>query len=131
MDGALVPLVHQEGAEGRTRAVGTVGKPVCEGREWVVHTEELSDVSRVTEAETLGRFALVETRQRGPETARTVCAVRAGVPWIPGCVDLHRPDAVRILDLPPALGDVAPAGQVMDGNGTTAFTPWFTPQRHT
>jgi hypothetical protein len=127
----MVPLIHQEGAEVRTLAVGTVGRPVCEGSEWVVHTEELSYVSRLTDAEPFGRLALVETHRRGTETAQTVGAASDGAPWIQGFVDLHRLDAVRILDFPHALGYVAQAGQVLYGKGTTAFTQWCTRQRHT
>lgn len=131
VDGAIVPLVHQEWEGVRTLAVGVVGKPVCERGEWVVQTEELSSCSRLTDAETFGRLALVETHRRGTETARTVCAVSDGAPWIQGFVDLHRPDAVRILDFPHALGSAAQAGQAVYGEGTPAFTRWFTRQRHT
>jgi hypothetical protein len=131
VDGAMVPLVQQEWAEGRTLAVGTVGKPVCERGEWVVHTEELAYVSRLTDAETFGRLALVELHGRGTETARTVCAVSDGAVWIQGFVDLHRPDAVRILAFPHALGYVAQVGQAVYGEGTATFTRWFTRQRHT
>jgi hypothetical protein len=130
VDGAMVPLQPQEWAEVKTLAIGTVGKPVREGEEWVVHTGERSDFSRLTDAETFGRLALVETHRRGTETARTVCAVSDGAEGIQGVVDLHRPDAVRILDFPHALSAVAQAGQAVYGEGTTAFTLWFTPQRH-
>jgi len=67
--------------------------------------------------------------RRGTETAQTVCAVSDGAEWIQGFVDLQRPDAVRILDVPHALGYVAHAGQAVYGEGTGAFTQWFTTQR--
>jgi hypothetical protein len=129
VDGAMVPLLHHEWAEVKTVAIGAVGQPVREGAEWVVHTEELSYFSRLTDAETFGRLALVETHRRGTETARTVCAVSDGAVWIQGFVDLHRPDAVRILDFPHALGYVAQAGQAVYGEGTEACMQWFTRQR--
>jgi hypothetical protein len=129
VDGAMVPLLHHEWAEVKTLAIGAVGQPVQEGTEWMVHTEELSYFSRLTDAETFGRLALVETHRRGTETARTVCAVSDGAVWIQGFVDLHRPDAVRILDFPHALGYVAQAGQAVYGEGTEAFMQWFTRQR--
>jgi hypothetical protein len=99
--------------------------------EWVVHTGELSYFSRLADAESFGRLALVETHRRGTETAHTVCAVSDGAEWIQGFVDLHRPDAVRILDFPHALGYVAQAGHALYGEGTPAFTVWFATQRQT
>jgi hypothetical protein len=127
----MVPLVHQEWAEVKMLAVGTVGAPVLEQKEWVVHTGELSYFARLTDAETFGRFALVETYRRGTETAQTVGAVSDGAEWIQGFVDLHRPDAVRILDFPHALGYVAQAGHAVYGEGTPAFARWFATQRQT
>jgi hypothetical protein len=131
VDGAMVPWQHGEGAEVKTLALGTVSAPVQERGEWVVHAEELSYVSRLTDAETFGHLALVETHRRGTETAKTVCAVSDGAEWIQGFVDLHRPDAIRLLDVPHALGDVAQAGQAAYGEGTARFMPWFATQRHT
>jgi hypothetical protein len=60
-----------------------------------------------------------------------VCAVSDGAEWIQGFVDFHRPDAVRILDFPHALGYVAQVGQAVYGEGTAAFKRWFATQRHT
>jgi hypothetical protein len=131
VDGARVPLQHQAWAEVKTVAIGTVSAPVQERGEWVVHTEELSYCSRLADAETFGRLALAETRRRGTETAKTVCAVSDGAAWIQGFVDLHRPDAVRILDFSHAASAVARAGQAVYGEGTATFTRWFTTQRHT
>lgn len=131
VDGAMVPLQHQAWAEVQTLAIGTVRAPVQERGEWVVHTEELSYFSRLADAATFGRLALVETHQRGTETAKTVCAVGDGAAWIQGFVDLHRPNAVRILDFPHALSYVAQAGQAVYGEGTAAFTRWFAHQRQT
>jgi hypothetical protein len=130
VDGAMVPLRQQEGAEVKTLALGTVGKPVCEGGEWGVPLEALCYFSRLTAAETFGRPALVETPRCGTETARTVCAVSDEAEWMQRFVDLHRSEAVRILDFPPALGSVAHAGQAVYGEDTHAFTRWFATQRH-
>jgi hypothetical protein len=131
VDGAMVPLIHKAWAEVKTLAVGTVGPPVLEQGEWVVHTGELSYFSRLADAERFGRLALVETHRRGTETAHSVCAVSDGAEWIQGFVDLHRPDAVRILDFPHALGYVAQAGHAVYGEGTPAFALWFARQRQT
>jgi len=53
VDGAYVPLVHKQWAEVKTLALGTVGEPVWEDGELVVHTRELSYFSRLAEAEEL------------------------------------------------------------------------------
>jgi hypothetical protein len=131
VDGAMVPVQHGEWAEVKTLALGVGSAPVEERGEWVGQTEERSYFSRLADAETFGRLALVETHRRGTETAKTVCAVSDGAEWIQGFVDLHRPDAVRILDFPHALGDVAQAGHAVYAEGTTAFTQWFAVQRQT
>ena len=47
--------------------------------EWVVHTEELSYFSRLTDAEPFEPLALVETHRQGTETVKTVCAVSDGL----------------------------------------------------
>ncbi len=135
VDGAYVPLVHKEWAEVKTLALGTVGEPVLDAQrgELVVHTTELSYFSRLAEAEEFGRLALVETHRRGTETAHQVCgvfgelsrAVTDGAEWEQGFIDLHREDAVRILDFSHAAGSVAKAGQAAWGEGTPLFQEWF------
>jgi hypothetical protein len=122
VEGAMVPLPPRAWAAVKTLASGTVQAPRQERGEWVVHTAELAYFSRLS---------LVETPRRGTETARTVWAVRDGAEWMQGFVDLHRPDAVRMWDFPHALGYVAHAGQAVYGEGTAAFTGWFTTPRQT
>jgi hypothetical protein len=58
----------------------------------VIHTQELSYFSHLTTAEAHRHLALIETYQRGTETAKTVCVMNDGAEGIQGCVDLHRPD---------------------------------------
>jgi len=130
VDGAYVPLVHQEWTEVKTLALGTVGEPVLEKGEPVVHTTELSYFSRLAEAEAFGRLALVETHRRGSETAQQVCAVTDGAEWEQGFIDLHREDAVRILDFSHAAEYVAAAGQAVLGEGTPLFQVWFKDTLH-
>ena len=125
VDGAYVPLVHQEWAEVKTLTLGTVGEPVLEKGEPVVHTTELSYFSRLAEAEAFGRLALVETHRRGSETAHQVCAVTDGAEWEQGFIDWHREDAVRILDFSHAAEYVAAAGQAVLGEGTPLFQVWL------
>jgi hypothetical protein len=130
VDGAYVPLVHKQWAEVKTLALGTVGEPVVEDGEPVVHTTDLSYFSRLAEAEAFERLALVETHRRGTETAHQVCAVTDGAEWEQGFIDSHREDAVRILDFSHAAEYVAAAGQAVLGEGTPPFQAWLTGTLH-
>jgi hypothetical protein len=130
VDGAFVPLVHKEWAEVKTLVIGTVEPPVLEKGEWVVHSTDLSYFSRLTDAETFGRLALVETHRRGTETAQQVCAVTDGAEWEQGFVNLHRCDATRILDFGHSSGYVAAAGQAVLGEGTEATKDWLKATLH-
>jgi hypothetical protein len=53
-------------------------------------------------AERFMELAEVETRRRRVIQAQEVCAVMDGAEWLQGLIDLHRSDAVRILDFPHA-----------------------------
>lgn len=101
-DGAYVPLVKGEWAEVRTVAIGEAKAKVSAHGEREVHPYHLSYFSRMTDAITFGDQAEVELRRRGVSQAKAVCAVTDGADWIQGFIDLHRPDAVRILDFPHA-----------------------------
>lgn len=101
-DGAYVPLVKGEWAEVRTVAIGEVKEKTNVQGQGEVHTCQLSYFSRMTDAQTFGDLAEVEMRRRGVSQAKAVCAVTDGADWIQGFIDLHRPDAVRILDFPHA-----------------------------
>src|SRR5438445_53301 len=116
-DGAFVPLLHGEWAEVKTLALGEIGAPVYQEKqgEWVAPTRELSYFSRLADADTFGRLALVETQRRGTESAGEVAAVTDGAEWVQGLIDLHRPDAVRILDFPHAAQRLAPIAQAVWG----------------
>jgi len=129
-DGAMVSLVGKVWAEVKTLAIGTVGAPVWEQGERVVHTTDLSYFSRLTDAATFTRLATVETQRRGTATAGQVAAVMDGAAWEQGFIDEHRPDAVRILDCPHAVGYLAQAAQAGYGAGSLAATTWLEEQRH-
>jgi hypothetical protein len=112
VDGAMVPLVQGEWAAVKTLALGVVQEPVVTRRgAQEVHTTDLSYFSRLTDHETFGRLATVETHRRGTETAGVVCAVVDGAEWEQGFIALHRPDAVRILDWGHAVEYLAAAAQ--------------------
>jgi len=130
VDGCMVPLVGKEWGEVRTVAIGVVGEPVERNGEWEVHSDQVSYFSRLCDAETFTRLAVVETHRRGTETAQTVVGVVDGAEWEQGFLDMHRPDAVRILDFPHAAGYVATVGQVVHGQGTEAAAAWLAEERH-
>jgi hypothetical protein len=132
VDGALVPLVGGVWAEVKTLAIGTVQvrEPrTRRDREQTVHTTDLSYFSRLADHETFGRLATVETHRRGTEMAGVVCAVVDGAEWEQGFIDLHRPDAVRILDWGHGMEYVAKAGAAVYGAETAAGRAWLDAQR--
>ncbi len=112
-------------AEVKTLAVGEIvagnGGP---------RTAQLSYFSRLTDAATFGRLATGETHRRGTATAGTVVAVTDGAAWCQGFVDLHRPDAVRVLDFPHAVAHLGAAAQAVFGAGTAAASEWLGFQAH-
>jgi len=130
VDGAMVPLVHGEWTEVKTLVIGEVAEPVLEQGEPVVHSRHLSYFSRQAEAETFGRLALVETHCRGVETAGQVGAVADGAEWEQDFFDLHRPDAVRILDFPHAAERISQVGQAVWGETAPETAPWLAAQLH-
>ncbi len=60
-------------------------------------------------------------------TARRVTEA-AGAAWVQGFLDLHAAAAVRILDFPHAVGDLAQAAQAAFGPGTAATSEWLATQ---
>jgi len=129
-DGVFVPLVGGEWAEVKTLVIGEVGEPVQEKGEWVVHSRHLSYFSRLAEADSFARLALVETHRRGVEKAGQVGAVLDGAEWLQRFVDWHRPDAVRILDFPHAGGYVGKIGQGTLGADSPELAAWLKSQLH-
>ncbi len=129
-DGAMVPLVGGEWGEVKTLVIGTVHPPTCEKGEMVVQTTDLSYFSRLADAEEFGRLSLVEVHRRGVERAQQVCAVSDGALWAQGLIDLHRADAMRILDFPHAAEHVTQAGAVVHGEDTPALHTWVEAQLH-
>lgn len=98
VDGAMIPLVHGQWTEVRTLAVGEVQPPIASPAGPVVHTTNLSYFSRRSDSTTFGDLATLELHRRGIEGARRVGAVVDGAVWCQSFVDLHYPEAVRILD---------------------------------
>jgi hypothetical protein len=129
-DGAFVPLVGPEWAEVKTLLVGEAAAPVLEKGKPVVHVEAISYFSRLTDHQTFGRLALVETHRRGVERARQAAAVVDGAEWLQGFVDFHRPDAVRILDFGHGAHYVSLIGQGVYGEDTPEAQHWLSGQLH-
>jgi hypothetical protein len=129
-DGAMVPLVGGEWAEVKTLAIGEVQPPQKVKGEWVIRTAKHSYFSRLTDAETFQRLALVETQRRGVETAAEVAFVTDGAEWLQKFAHHHRSDAVRILDFPHAGEHIAAVGQACLGEGSSAAQEWLKTQLH-
>src|SRR5262245_20894437 len=127
VDGAMVPLVKGEWAEVKTLVIGDVTTVKAKGQR-LVQSQALSYFSRLADAETFTRLALVETHRRGLEKAQQVAAVSDGAEWNQSFVEVHRPDATRILDFPHAAQRVSQIGGL-------CFEPveaqqWLTDQLH-
>lgn len=123
-DGAMVPLRHGEWGEAKTLVVGEVAA----GPDAPRKTQQLSYFSRLSEAERFKWQALVETYRRGLATAGAVASVSDGAEWIQGLVDFHRPDAVRILDLPHVAEHLNAVGQGLYGENTPQARAWLEAQ---
>lgn len=130
VDGAMVPVLGGEWVEVRTAAIGTVEQSVDVDGEPVARSHDVSYFSRYTDAKTLSQLAIIATHRRGTETAGTVCAVMDGAEWLQAFCDVHRPDAVRILDFPHAVEYLAMAAHAVLGAGTDAATTWLKQQAH-
>jgi hypothetical protein len=101
----------------KTLAIGEVAPPVVEQDAVVVHTERLSYFSRLTDSTTFERLALGEMHRRGVSAAHRVAAVMDGAVWLQGFVELHCPEAVRILDFPHAVGYLHAMGETIGAAG--------------
>jgi hypothetical protein len=131
-DGAFVPLLHGEWGEVKTLVVGEVGEKEWDAKtkEWVVRSHNHSYFSRLTDADTFARLALVETHRRGVENAGKVGAVQDGAEWLQGFTDYHCPQAVRILDFAHATGYVSKIGQATFSADTPELATWLTDRLH-
>jgi hypothetical protein len=130
VDGAMVPLVGGEWAEVKTLVVGEVaapGAPAAPGASPAEgHLTAVSSCSRLADIEQFNAAVLGELHRRGVETAGQVAAVSDGAEWIQGFVDLHCPQAVRILDFAHAAEHVALIGQAIAPDDAT----WRAPRLH-
>lgn len=130
VDGAMVPLLGGEWAEVKTLVIGEIQPPVLMKGELVVHTCNHSFFSRLSDAETFQRLALVETHRRGVENAGTVAATTDGSEWIQAFIDHHCDRAIRILDFPHAAEHINAVGQAHWGEGSSQAQDWLEEQLH-
>lgn len=131
VDGAMIPLVHGQWTEARTLAVGEVQPPEATADGPVVHTTNLSYFSRRTDSTTFGELATLELHRRGIEAARRVGAVVDGAVWCQSFVDLHYPEAVRILDFAHAAEYLTVIAQTTGTNGPLLSPAQLVELRHT
>lgn len=129
-DGAMVPLIGGEWAEVKTLVIGEVQPPVVVKGEAVIRTHQHSYFSRLTDADTFQRLALVETHRRGVENALAVGAVTDGSEWLQKFLDHHCYYAIRILDFPHAGEHLNAVGQGQWGIGSREAQDWLTAQLH-
>ena len=130
-DGAMVPLVGGEWAEVKTVAVGRV--EVVTNRDGVAeaHARDLAYFSRLADAETFTREAWGELHRGGIAWLKTVCEVTDGADWEQTFLDVHRPDAVRILDFPHEVEYSTKAAQTTWCVDAAQTDAWVEEQAHT
>lgn len=131
VDGAMVPLLKGEWAEVKTVVVGEVTTKLAEDGTLRPQTSQLSSFSRLADAATFTTLATVETFERGIERAGAIVAVSDGAEWIQGFVDLHCPNAIRVLDFPHAAQRLSAIASALWGEGSQEAQAWQTSQRHT
>lgn len=117
VDGAMVPLVHGVWAEARTLAIGELVRGKTSDGQPLVQTSALSYFSRLTDSASFGELATLEIHRRGIEAAGSVAAVVDGAEWCQTFIDLHAPEATRILDFAHAASYVDAIGQSERGGG--------------
>lgn len=129
VDGAMVPLVGGEWAEVRTLAIGEAGVQERAEGDSEAMTQHLSYFSRLLDADSFARAALVETERRGLHQAQQAAAVGDGAEWVQSFSDYHRPDAVRILDFPHAAERFTTIVQACQERGVELGQDWAAQQR--
>lgn len=128
-DGAMVPLVNSEWAEVKTLAIGDI-PAAASTDERVLRTQALSYFSRLCDAETFGTLALPEIHRRRVSSAAQVVAVTDGAEWLQRFIDLHRSDAIRILDFPHAAQRICAIADTIWNDQPSTGQEWCRKQLH-
>jgi hypothetical protein len=121
VDGSMVALVGEGWREVKLAAIGERAAGALTA---LTYTATLGD------AEAFGHEALGELGRRGIPHATDVVTVNDGAEGIQGFVDLHGPQAHRVLDVAHAAGYLASTAVEVYGEGTDAARAWFATQRH-
>ncbi|MDQ3655208.1 MAG: hypothetical protein M3457_09025 [Chloroflexota bacterium] len=121
LDGSMVALVDEGWREVKLAAIGD--------RAGTGPLTDLTYAATLGSADAFGDEALGELGRRGVPQATDVVTVNEGAEWIQGFVDLHCPQAHRVLDVAHAAGYLAAAATATFGEGTDAATAWFQTQR--
>jgi hypothetical protein len=90
----------------------------------------LSYFSRLADAETFTREAWVELHRAGIAAAKRVCGVMDGAEWEQTFLDVHCPEAIRILDFPHAVEYLTKAAQATWWLGASTAEAWVHEQAH-
>lgn len=120
-DGAMGALVGGGWADVKTLVIGE-GETTSPGEKRV---QNLSSCSRLADVAGCAQATFLETHRRGIEQARDVAAVMDGADWLQGCVEYHRADAVRILDVAHAAEDVHALGEAVQRAGHRLPGRWL------
>ena len=126
-DGAMVHIRGKGWQEAKTLVVANV-EPVpttARAKARDKRTSEHTLFSRLADAETFAELCSGEISRRGLERAKSVCAVQDGAVWLQGFVDLHRPDAIRILDFYHAAEYVSEIGSEVRARGGHLPVDWL------
>jgi hypothetical protein len=83
----------------------------------------------MTDAETFAEGAKVEMQRRRVSQAQQVAAVTDGAEWLQSFLDLHRPEAVRILDFAHAAEYISAIGEVVRASGRRLPSTWSRVQK--
>ena len=124
-DGAHVHLISGEWAEVRTLAIGEVETHTSAKGESLVKVTHLSYFSRMTDSATFEKLSEGEIRYRRVREAIEICAVTDGAIWLQHFFDLHRPNALRILDFPHAAEYVNEIGEMARAHGCHLPKKWL------
>lgn len=123
VDGSMIALVDEGWREVKLMAIG---ERVAGGT-----LAALTYAATLGTADAFGDEALGEVVRRGLPQAHDVVTVNDGADWIQGFIDLHCPQAHRILDFAHAAGSLAVAAQATYGEESGAAQDWFAAQRQT
>lgn len=129
-DGAYVPLISGEWAEVRTLAIGDVETRTNSQGISSVKVTHLSYFSRMTDSTTFETLSEVEIQRRRVRDALSSCAVTDGAVWLQHFLDLHRPNALRILDFPHAAEYVSAIGEKVRATGSHLPKTWLNAVLH-